>query len=262
MLADLMAGTTAGRPLPCFDGEQAAAAEPGRVLWLCHEDRAGALRHRFSVAGADLDLIGTLTHAEDDEEVIAGAVIDMLPTIEATLARFDDWTALVIEPITSFLEGVKASDDAIVRERLLRPLHRLARRHRLAVIFSLHMNKKEDLSPLNRALNSVAFVNYPRSVVFVNRDPDSDRIVRLVGGGQHEPARLRARLPHRPAPHARGRQADRHDHQGKLGDHHGRPRCRRPDGRQAVGQAAQRREARPGNPLAARPAQQGSGGTE
>ena len=45
------------------------------------------------------------------------------------------------------------------------------------------MNKKEDLSPLNRALNSVAFVNYPRSVVFVNRDPDSDRIVRLVGAG-------------------------------------------------------------------------------
>ena len=45
------------------------------------------------------------------------------------------------------------------------------------------MNKKEDLSPLNRALNRVAFVNYPRSVMFVNRDPDNDRIVRLVGAG-------------------------------------------------------------------------------
>ena len=113
MLADLMARITAGRPLPCFDGEQAEAAEPGRVLWLCHEDRGGALRHRFRASPkADLDLIGTLAHHEDDEEVIAGAVIEMLPTIEATLARFDDWKALVIEPITSFLEGVKASDDA------------------------------------------------------------------------------------------------------------------------------------------------------
>ena len=185
VLVDIAARKSAGRPMPNFDDEPPEPAEPpGRVLWLCHEERAGALRRRFALAGADLKLIRTVAHRLDHEDVISGKVTELLAHIDRTvLAVHDDWALGVFEPITSFLVGVKSSDDSAVREQVLRPLRDMARRHRMAVAFSIHMNKKEELSHLNRALNSVAFVNYPRSILFLNKDPEDKNIIRMVGAG-------------------------------------------------------------------------------
>jgi hypothetical protein len=51
-------------------------------------------------------------------------------------------------------------------------LARIARRHNLAVIIIVHLNKKEDLSARSRALGGVGFINAPRSAVLVGTDPN------------------------------------------------------------------------------------------
>jgi AAA domain len=77
-----------------------------------------------------------------------------------------------IDPITDFAGKVNTWQDAEVRNALLKPLKRIARRYELAVVIILHLNKKEDLSVRGRAQGTVAFINGPRSAVLVGADPN------------------------------------------------------------------------------------------
>jgi hypothetical protein len=99
-----------------------------------------------------------------------------MPQIEALVREIGDVRAISIDPLTDFAGAVKLFDDASARSQLLRPMIRLARRHRLAWVFTLHMNKKTDLTARQRAQGAGALVNFPRSTLFLGKDPeDKDR---------------------------------------------------------------------------------------
>ena len=78
---------------------------------------------------------------------------------------------LVLDPIMNFLHpSVNIANDQSVR-RALRPLRRLARKHRSAVLLVLHLNKSAGRRALYRGMASIAFTAACRSVWLVAPDP-------------------------------------------------------------------------------------------
>jgi putative DNA primase/helicase len=143
----------------------------GVVILTTEEDSDAVVMPRLAAMGADLDRVLILSDAGDGDAppltLPRGA--DRL----AEAARRIDAVLIVIDTGPSFLDaGLKSIAEEDVR-RFFRPLARLARELRLAVIVVCHLNKGAG-SARSRVAGNAAWINVPRSVLLMGPPPGED----------------------------------------------------------------------------------------
>ncbi len=160
--------------LACLIAAQLSRGElgaPGVTLMASAEDSTTAtIKPRLEAAGADLDLVRTVTlrrEGLDEGITIPDDMPELARLVEETGARL-----VVIDPLSAHLPvSIDSYKDQSVR-RALAPLHRLADEHGVAVLAILHPNKGSNADPLFRIGGSGAFPAAARSVLLFARDPD------------------------------------------------------------------------------------------
>lgn len=141
------------------DGERAGQ---GRVLWCETEDPIEeALIPRLTAAGADLEMI-SFANPRLDFEAFAKLVRELKPAL------------IVMSPLVSFLKGLADIRGELEVRAALEALQALLEQHKTALLGIGHLNKKPDLSGVERLLGSVAFANFVRSVMLIAPEPDHE----------------------------------------------------------------------------------------
>ena len=161
---DICARITTGRAFP--DG--AAGGEPAPVLILNSEDGASDTIHgRLRAADADLSRVHVFERTPGEAFLRLPGHLDQFgDAVARTGARY-----VVLDPITSFLDGsVNLANDQSVRAALA-PLADLARRHHCVIQMVRHLNKGSGKNPLYRGLYSIGFIASCRVSWLAARDP-------------------------------------------------------------------------------------------
>jgi AAA domain/Bifunctional DNA primase/polymerase, N-terminal len=156
--ASLVASITTGTPLPCSPD----VPEIGNVLWGETEDPfPQVLAPRLTAAGADLSRV-TLASVQGFGQLD-------LPQF----VRDNNVKLIVLSPMTSFLPALRDNRDEIHVRAALQNLQDGIEGTDCAVLGIAHLNKKSDLDAVERLLGSGAFANFVRSVLLVEREPDT-----------------------------------------------------------------------------------------
>jgi AAA domain len=182
----LAAGFSRGSIPGDFEGQ------PVDVAIASSEDhRAAVIVPRLIAAGADLTRIYFVEQVDDE-----GVASDI--DIEGTVDRIE---AALIEPRVRFLlidtvvSHVPSEHDSHKEQhvrRVLAPLARMAERQGIAVLGTMHLNRRENRNVLTRIMGSGGFGNLARSVLVVGLDPQEapDSTVRLLAHGKCNVGRL------------------------------------------------------------------------
>ena len=127
---------------------------------------------RLLAAGADLDLVGRV-QVEDDGIVIGLTTPVDVPALRDYIAAHDV-AVLVLDPLTSVMDGrIDAHRDREVRNAL-EPLAQLAEDTGAAVLGNVHLGKGIGTDPVNLILGSRAFSAVARVALVAARDPDDE----------------------------------------------------------------------------------------
>ncbi len=152
----LAAAVSQGRPWPTTTQGDVAS---GGVLYVSDEDAADTtLVPRLIANGAKLDCVHLLETAR-----VGFAIPGDLWRLRAAIRAVPKCRVIVLDPVTSYLNGTDANSNAAVRAALV-PLQDLAKAAGVTVLGISHFSKKVDLGALNRTLGSIAFVAAARSV--------------------------------------------------------------------------------------------------
>lgn len=147
---------------------------PSRVIFATSEDAwEFTMVPRLMAAGADLGMIGRV-QVED-----AGVTVSLtLPVDADALGRYmaeRDVALLVLDPLTSVMDGkIDAHRDREVRSAL-EPLGQLAERAGASVLGLVHLGKGMGSDPVNLILGSRAFSAVARVALVAARDPDDEK---------------------------------------------------------------------------------------
>ncbi len=163
-----MASVTTGSPLP--DGSRPARTG-GAVILAAEDGQADTVVPRLIAAGADRSRIIILHAADSDESFSIPKNLDRL----AAAIEQVEAVMLVIDPITSYLEGDINKDQEL--RRCLRPLLALIANHDVVAIGSRHLNKDASMKALYRGGGSVAMIGQARVGLLVGEDPDDDEVM-------------------------------------------------------------------------------------
>jgi hypothetical protein len=161
---DLAAKITRGE----LDGE--LWGKPARVLFLTAED---TLEHvigpRLIAAGADLSRVAFIT---DDLVLPDGAsrIAELVAGEEAEGGG--KIAAVVIDPISAFLDRKTDSHNDASTRAALRPLAQVSMDGQFAVIAVGHLNKSRSNDPREKLMGSTAFRSAPRATIVFGWDPD------------------------------------------------------------------------------------------
>lgn len=166
----LMSRLTTGRDW--FDCENTTA--PGTCLFIGDEDDLGcAIRPKLDAAGADVNRIVALDYESFLKTGGSFNLVEHIDRLEKTIETLGDVRAIFFDPLNGYLGQINAYSDSETRGVLI-PLQNIAKKYDLAVFGLCHLNKKTDLSAVDRVLGSVAFVNTARSVWFITWDKETD----------------------------------------------------------------------------------------
>lgn len=166
----LMACLTTGRDW--FDCENTTA--PGTCLFIGDEDDLGcAIRPKLDAAGADVNRVVALDYESFLKTGGSFNLAEHIDRLEKTVETLGDVRAVFFDPLNGYLGRINAYSDSETRGVLI-PLQNIAKKYDLAVFGLCHLNKKSDLSAVDRVLGSVAFVNTARSVWFITWDKETD----------------------------------------------------------------------------------------
>jgi len=133
---------------------------------------------RLHAAGADLDRVHLIERGDGNYVDLAADRKYLTEEVRRHRIKVVFLDAL----LDNLPPGVDVNDQRSVRDAL-RPFRTFARYRRIAVIGSLHPNKKAS-TPRALVANSVAFRAVARSVMYVMKDPDAEgRVVLLRGKG-------------------------------------------------------------------------------
>lgn len=178
VLTDIVARETTGNPWP-GDSEH---RKPGRVLWLGSEDGMAELTvPRLNACGANLKNVQEIIPNKNGDSF---SLQDDLRGLENSLklAKSEDrpYTIMVIDPITSYLQGKKGRQVDMNQSGDLRPIlepvFRLANEYHLAVVCVTHFSKDTSRKMFHRVLGSGAFVQTCRSLVaIVSMENEDDK---------------------------------------------------------------------------------------
>jgi hypothetical protein len=186
VLSDIEARISTGGLWPRFGDDPEESAPLGSVIILCKEnDFSRIIRPRLEAAGADLKRIHTLGYeVPDDPEQF-----DPLERLDTTIKELErhvreigDVRLIRIDPMTDYVGKIDYYRDEQART-LLNPLVRLAAKYNLAIVYVLHLNKKDDLPVRYRHLGGVAFRNVAQSSLLVAKSElPEERIMALDAG--------------------------------------------------------------------------------
>lgn len=153
--------------------------KPGRVLFFGEEDSIKhILKPRIRANGGDCTLLHGFECVKKNGKEDHFSLTQHLELLERKLDEFGDVALVVFDPITAYLPGINANDNAEVRSALI-GLQRVAQKKGITMLGVSHLSKKTDLDAIHRPLGSVAFVAAARSVWAVgleNRDGIERRV--------------------------------------------------------------------------------------
>ena len=146
---------------------------PCRVMFATSEDAwEFTMVPRLLAAGAGLDLIGRVQ--VEDDGIVTGLTTPVdVPALAAYIGSHDV-ALLVLDPLTSVMDGrIDAHRDREVR-KALEPLAQLAEDTGAAVLGNVHLGKGLGTDPVNLILGSRAFSAVARVALVAARDPDDE----------------------------------------------------------------------------------------
>jgi len=100
-----------------------------------------------------------------------------IPALERAVNQLGDVKAILIDPISAYMGRINTLHNSAVRA-CLGPLAAMADKYGIAIICVSHLNKKQDLKAVYRAMDSLAFVAAARAVWWVcpdQSDPERER---------------------------------------------------------------------------------------
>lgn len=163
--ADIAARITTGNYWP----DSTEKAPRGNVLWCEAEDSVEeTVLPRLSAAKADISKV----YMADTQVFSSYDIADFI--------RVNNIKLIVLSPMISFLQGIEDSNAQIETRRSLEHLTSVVESSGCAILGVMHLNKKTDLSAVERILGSVEFANFPRSILLMGKE--DDHIVRVVHG--------------------------------------------------------------------------------
>jgi hypothetical protein len=197
VLADIVARITTGLPWP-GETEQ---RRPGRVLWLASEDGAADMTvPRLMACNADRERVIEIEAVRQGGRLTTFSMQDDIEAVKEWLVyardvQNDPFTALVIDPVTSYLPGrrlrkVDMNDSGQLRT-ILEPWFKVAQESNIAPICVTHFNKDETRSMLHRVTGSAVFAQTCRSLCAMIECPDD-------GEFQKAMVQVKTNLPEHP----------------------------------------------------------------
>ena len=147
---------------------------PSRVLFATSEDAwEFTMVPRLLAAGADLAMVGRVQ--VDDDGLTVGLTLPVDAAGLGTYMASHDVALLVLDPLTSVMDGrIDAHRDREVRTAL-EPLGQLAEGANAAVLGLVHLGKALSKDPVNLILGSRAFSAVARGALVAARDPDDEK---------------------------------------------------------------------------------------
>lgn len=179
VVCSLAARLSRGLPLP---GD--AEGESGATLIVSAEDSSKTIRGRIESAGGDLDRVFILDDEEDlcDYRRSSGR-------LAALLRAIPDIKLVCFDTLPDFVgDGIDDHKNSSIRQSL-KPIVRVAAEARIAAVGICHFRKTSEGGSGSRLLGSVAYRNYPRSVLYCLPNVDAGEGECIVW---HEKANLSA----------------------------------------------------------------------
>jgi hypothetical protein len=138
------------------------------VLFITSEDDPGIdLKPRLVAAGADVSMVGVLQ---------MGFYLPEHTAWLRAMIREHGLGMVVIDPVSNHIAGVDSNDEAAVRHALAQ-LNVVAQEEECLILGVRHMRKDAGSGALAAVLGSTAWVDLPRNVIVMVRDPDDKSIV-------------------------------------------------------------------------------------
>ncbi|MDX1964619.1 MAG: AAA family ATPase [Pirellulales bacterium] len=173
---DLATRVTLGTPWP---DAPSSSAPRGSVLVLnAEDDAADTIRPRLDAMGADVGQIHLLDAIRTGEQERHFCLLHDLDILEQAAGQLGDCRLIIIDPISSYLVGVKQNDSGEIRQAL-DPLKGLAQRTGAAVVLIAHLNKSGGANALYRTSGSISIIGMARTAWVVTKDPE-DQTNRLI----------------------------------------------------------------------------------
>lgn len=146
---------------------------PSRVLFATSEDAwEFTMTPRLLAAGADLNAVGRVEVADDGVRTGLTLPLDVAALRDYILKT--GVALLVLDPLTSVIDGrLDHHRDREVRAAL-EPLARLAEETGCAVVGLVHLGKATGVDPVNLILGSRAFSAVARLAMVAARDPEAE----------------------------------------------------------------------------------------
>lgn len=179
----LAATVSAGLPWPDSPEDN----EPGTVLVLqAEESKSRAVKPRltaFGYAPGKILSVKGVDYGDGDGEAAWFSLAHNCEALSDECERLGDVRLIVVDPLLSFLGGLRGNNGPEVREAL-RPLFRLAEHHDLAVVAVTHPNKDAEGDILDRVTGAGAFVQLCRMAWYLSPDPrdKTRRLLSLIKG--------------------------------------------------------------------------------
>jgi hypothetical protein len=168
-----------GRTMP--DGTPAPRVNS---LFLLAEDSLDdTLRPRIDQLGGNPRSIEAVEAVQEAGNERMFSLTRHLPLLEATIAE-SGIGLVVIDPLTSFMQGSERNDEGSVRDALT-PLGKLAEKTGVAILAIMHKGKSgggNGRTHLQSLLGSTAFGAIARTVWIVERDPEDESGDRRIVG--------------------------------------------------------------------------------
>jgi hypothetical protein len=147
--------------LPGQDGPQA-------IAFVSSEDDAGQdWKPRLQAADADLSRCLLVTRRF--------RLPDDLAWLRAFI-RHHELGAVIIDPVANHIGGADGNDEAAIRDAL-EELNKIAPQEECLILGVRHMRKDADSGALAAVLGSTAWVDLPRNVIVMVRDPEDTSVV-------------------------------------------------------------------------------------
>lgn len=168
----IAAAVTRGTTWP----DHAPPCQTGSVVILSAEDGIkDTIRPRLDAAGADVSRVHAIqgvAFCADESERVFNVKVDAPLLVEA-INQIGDVRLVIVDPVSSFLDGVDSNKNGDVRSAL-QPLVEAAERSRAAILMVTHLSKAQARSALAASTGSLAFGALARQAHIVLPDPDDE----------------------------------------------------------------------------------------
>ncbi len=158
---------TTGEPLP---GQ--ITMSPITVIYQTAEDGLGdTIKPRLIDAGADQERIFTINEDKRFLELSDSRIEEAIIKTGAKL--------LIVDPLQAYVGDIDMNSAIEVR-RVLKPLGKLAAKHKIAVLLIGHLNKAQGQNSIYRGMGSADFAAAVRSILIVGRHKDNPDVRVIV----------------------------------------------------------------------------------